>query len=118
MRTRWSRASTIAQTCSQRHLHKLNRTTPTPLLRGYLAMQKTETMARTLRSLFGAFATDATDDMVRGYVLGVGDIAPEKLQIAVARAIRECERLPRPVELRRLSGERTGDDRAIAAWAD
>jgi len=76
-------------------------------------------MIQSLKALFGAFAVEATDDVLRGYVLGVGDIEPEKLQAAVYVSIRECDHLPRPVELRRLAGEHAGPKTlAIAAWGD
>lgn len=69
-------------------------------------------------ALFAAFSAEANEDLIAAYIIGVGDLSPQNLQVAVVRAVRECERLPRPVELRRLSGERTGDQRALAAWTD
>jgi hypothetical protein len=57
--------------------------------------------------------------MLRGYALGVGDIEPDKLQVAVMTAIRECEFLPKPVQLRKFAGEHvTAEGLAIAAWGD
>lgn len=76
-------------------------------------------LIESLRALFGAFQVEATDDAIRGYVLGVGDIEPEKLQAAVFAAIRECDFLPKPVQLRKLAGEHvSGEGLAIAAWGD
>jgi hypothetical protein len=82
-------------------------------------MSQQQILIQSLKALFGAFAAEPTDDVLRGYVLGVGDLEPEKLQAAVFKAIRECEHLPRPVELRKFAGEHsTEDGLAIAAWGD
>lgn len=76
-------------------------------------------LVQSLKALFGAFQVEATDDTIRGYVLGVGDIEPEKLQAAVFAAIRECDFLPKPVQLRKLAGEHvSGEGLAISAWGD
>ena len=57
--------------------------------------------------------------MLRGYVMGIGDLDAESIQSAVLRAIRESDRLPRPAELRRLAGEVTDPESlAVAAWGD
>ena len=82
-------------------------------------MTQQQQLIQSLKALFGAFGTEATDDVLRGYVLGIGDIEPVKLQAAVFAAIRECDFLPKPVQLRRLAGEHvSGEGLAIAAWAD
>jgi hypothetical protein len=64
------------------------------------------------------FGQDATPQFIRGYWIGLSDIDLASVQLAVARAIRECERLPKPVELRRLTGEATDEQAATIAWDD
>lgn len=74
---------------------------------------------QSLRALFGAFSAEATDDLLRGYAIGVGDLDPGELQSAVVSAIRECDHLPRPVELRKLAGAHfSREAQAMAAWGD
>jgi hypothetical protein len=78
-----------------------------------------EQIVQSLRALFGAFAAEATDDVLRGYAIGVGDMEPESLRIAVVTAIRECEFLPKPVQLRKFAGQAvSAESLAIAAWGD
>lgn len=69
-------------------------------------------------AMLETFGQEATKPILHGYWLGLGDLELGDLQAAVAKAIRSCDRLPRPVELRRLAGEKTKDQRAIAAWGD
>lgn len=64
---------------------------------------------------FGKEATIATYD---AYWLGLSDLPLPAVEHAVAQAIRTCEHFPRPVDLRRLAGEKTTEQRAIAAWSD
>ena len=64
------------------------------------------------------FGQEATKPILHGYWLGLRDLSIEQVQYAVARAMASCERKPTPVELRRLAGEQTGEQRAIAAWGD
>lgn len=77
------------------------------------------TMQRSLGALFATFGAEPTKELLDGYVIGIGDLSPHILQEAVFRAIRECDRLPRPAELRRLAGEDSSpESMAIAAWGD
>lgn len=76
-------------------------------------------MRQTLLALFATFAAEPTTDLVRGYVLGLGDLSQDQIKEAVFRAIRECHHLPKPSELRRLAGEDNNPETlAIAAWSD
>lgn len=78
-----------------------------------------QAIQRSLLALFATFGSEPTADLIRGYVIGIGDLSPEKIQEAVFRAIRECEHLPRPAELRRLAGECNDPEAlAVAAWGD
>lgn len=75
--------------------------------------------AVTIAALFSTFGQEATRDIMHGYWLGLCDLGLEVVQGAVAKAIRECDRLPRPAELRRLTGlSSKAEDLAIAAWND
>jgi hypothetical protein len=69
-------------------------------------------------ALFETFGQEATEDLIRAYWIGLNDMSLEMVQFAVMRAIRECDRLPRPVELRRLAGEATDEQAATIAWDD
>ena len=76
-------------------------------------------MQRPLMVLFKAFGTKPDEDMVAAYAVALCDIEPAKLQGAVVAAIRECEFMPRPVEIRKLAGvHAASEDRAVAAWGD
>lgn len=82
-------------------------------------MSKQETVSKALRALFATFGAEASADLLRGYVIGLGDLEAEQVRSAVFRAIRECDRLPRPAELRKLAGEVNDPEAlAIAAWGD
>lgn len=74
--------------------------------------------ATAIGAMCAAFGTDASKALMLGYWMGLQDLTLQAVQGAVARSIRECERLPAPVELRRLAGERTAEAGAIAAWGD
>lgn len=67
-------------------------------------------------AMFETFGVEATEDLMRGYWIGLCDLSIESVEIAILRAIRECERLARPFDLRKLSGEQTGEVKAILAW--
>lgn len=64
------------------------------------------------------FGREATDPLFDAYWMGLSDLSIESLQLACAEAIRTCTFFPKPVELRRLAGEQTGEQRAIAAWGE
>lgn len=83
-------------------------------------MNETEkgSFATAIGALLETFGQEATKPILHGYWLGLQDLTLEQVQVAVAVGIRSSERLPRPVELRRLVGEQTGEQRAIAAWGD
>lgn len=69
-------------------------------------------------AMLETFGQEATKPILHGYWLGLRDLTIEQVQNAVGRAMGTCERKPTPVELRRLAGEQTGEQRAIAAWGD
>jgi len=69
-------------------------------------------------AMLETFGQEATKELIRGYWIGLSDLELNSVQFAVARAIRECDRLAKPVELRRLAGEATDDQAATIAWDD
>jgi hypothetical protein len=72
-----------------------------------------------LVALFATFDREPTDDLVRGYMMGLSGMTVEQIQTAVRRSIMEMKFLPKPAELRELGGaEKHGEARAMAAWLD
>jgi len=69
-------------------------------------------------AMCAAFGTDASKPLILGYWLGLSDLSLIDIQQAVARSMRECTHMPRPVELRRLAGEKTPEAASMAAWGD
>lgn len=69
-----------------------------------------------IQALASTFGRECDDGMVLGYMLGVDDLSLAELKHAVSVAIRECTFMPAPVELRRLAGKTSVEQRAILAW--
>jgi hypothetical protein len=69
-------------------------------------------------AMCAAFGTDASKALILGYWMGLSDLSITDIQQAVARSMRESQHLPKPVELRRLAGEKTPEAAAMAAWGD
>lgn len=77
-----------------------------------------QAFSQAIAALALSFDREASDAFFEAYWLGLSDLTIEAVQKAVALAIRQCEFMPKPVDLRRLAGEQTSEQRAIAAWAD
>ncbi len=74
--------------------------------------------ATALSGLFESFQREMTDGVMHGYWLGLGDLTLREVQLAIVAAIRSCERLPTPHELRKLVGQSVStQDNAIHAWS-
>ncbi len=69
-------------------------------------------------AMCAAFGTDASKALILGYWMGLSDLSLTDVQQAVGRSMRESQYLPKPVELRRLAGEKTPEAAAMAAWGD
>lgn len=69
-------------------------------------------------ALAATFGVEATEPLILGYWLGLSDMDLRDLQRAVSRAVRECQFMPRPLELRQLAGEDSPDTAALVAWGD
>lgn len=63
-----------------------------------------------------AFRCEASEPALLGYWIGLNDLPIDAVIFAIGRAIRELDHAPAPVEIRRLAGEDTGEQRAIRAW--
>lgn len=74
--------------------------------------------ALAIGAMLETFGQEATKPILHGYWMGLQDLTLEQVQAAVSRAMGTCERKPTPVELRRLVGEQTSEQRAISAWGD
>lgn len=71
-----------------------------------------------ITALAVTFGKEATEELFDAYMFGLSDIGIEAIKSAAVAAIKQCEFMPKPVELRRLAGEQTHEQRAIAAWGD
>jgi len=70
-------------------------------------------------ALFSVFGQEATRGHLHGYWLGLCDLELDALKLAVAKAIREKDRLPTPAELRKLCGRsQSAEVLAELAWVD
>jgi len=80
--------------------------------------QDSENFGVAIGALAATFGVEATKALILGYWLGLSDMDLGDLQRAVSRAIRECQFMPRPYDLRRLAGEDSPDTAALIAWGD
>lgn len=72
--------------------------------------------AHLLAALAAAFGREADEALAEGYWLGLADLEIHEVESACARALRESEFFPKPVELRRLAGHMAADMRSVLAW--
>jgi hypothetical protein len=73
-------------------------------------------IAAAVALLAEAFGRQATDVTFRAYIAGLEGLSVEQIEIGVNRALRTCKFMPTPAELREMSGELKGGDRAVKAW--
>lgn len=76
-----------------------------------------ERFVSVLEALCASFRVEPSEALLEGYWLGLSDLALADVQRAAVRAIRECQHMPRPVELRKLTGEMGAEGRAVRAWS-
>lgn len=69
-----------------------------------------------IERLAGAFGRDSDRATLQGYWMALEDLAIEDIAAAVKVALKQCQHMPRPVEIRRLAGERPPEADAAAAW--
>lgn len=75
-----------------------------------------EEFAWLVEALAAAFGREADEALVTGYWLGLKDLELADVEAAITRAMRECEHMPRPVELRRGAGHIGVPERAVIAF--
>ena len=72
-----------------------------------------------LTALLETFGQEGTKALLLGYWHGLNDLPIAVVKDAIGQALRQCERLPRPAELRKLVGQQiTPESKAIAAWSE
>lgn len=81
-------------------------------------MNDHEEIINTLASTFGRYGWD--DRALSGYLIALGDLPPDLLRVAAARALRTADRMPSPADLRRealssMTQDRPGPDEAWSA---
>ncbi len=70
-------------------------------------------------ALFSVFGQEATRAHLQGYWMGLCDLDLETVRVAVAKAIREKDRLASPSELRKLCGRsQSSESLSEIAWLD
>jgi len=69
-----------------------------------------------IEALAASFGVEADFALIEGYWLGLESISLVEINKAVRRAISECDRMPRPKDLRELAGEMPTSTRAAIAW--
>ncbi len=76
-----------------------------------------EQFATLVEALAATFRTEATEALIEGYWMALEDLQLASVQRAVSAAIRQCQHMPRGVELRQLAGEMGNATRAVHAWS-
>lgn len=74
-----------------------------------------EAFLAAINTLCGTFRVEATEALLDGYWLALEDVEAGAVKAAVGRALRTCERMPAPADLRKLIGE-SGAVAAMDAW--
>lgn len=69
-----------------------------------------------MNSLAATFCREPTAALLDGYWSALADISIDALAYAAKQALTSSTFMPKPVELRRLTGELSGTDRASLAW--
>jgi Domain of unknown function (DUF6475) len=69
-------------------------------------------------AMFETFGVQSTQPILYGYWLGLNDLSLEQVQLAVASAIRTCNHVPKPAELRELAGCNNSETMSLSAWDD
>lgn len=78
---------------------------------------KDETRFRAaITALAEAYRQTITPATLHAYLLGLDDLSIDAIEGAVRKALRTCRFMPAPIELRELSGEVAGGNRAVMAW--
>lgn len=73
-------------------------------------------IAAAVTLLAEGYNRQATKATFHAYIAGLEGLTVAQIEDGVNRALRECKFMPSPAELRELSGELKGQDRAVKAW--
>lgn len=74
--------------------------------------------AMALGALATTFGVEADKALIRGYWMGLEDMDIDRVETAMAQALRRCKWMPKPVEIRKLAGEVPVDERVATAWEE
>lgn len=77
---------------------------------------RTASVPKLIAALCEAFGRKPTEATFLAYEIGLQGLSVEQLNVAVTRALSECQYMPVPAELRRLGGEVPREDQAEVAW--
>jgi hypothetical protein len=77
-----------------------------------------DAFAELIEVLGATFGTQVDEAAILGYWAALEDLSLDDVRSGVARAMREGQHMPRPVEIRRGSGEVAPADRAVQAFGD
>lgn len=69
-----------------------------------------------LKVMVVSLGGEADPALFMGYAIGLDGLSVDQVKRACARALRQCKFIPKPAELRELSGEVSIDDRTLLAW--
>ena len=69
-----------------------------------------------IAGMAATFRQEATEALLTGYRMGLGDLTIDDIRAAAARAMRSSRFLPTVAELRELAGEASPKHRAVLAW--
>jgi hypothetical protein len=64
------------------------------------------------------FDKEASDAMISAYWMALSDCNIHDIEQSVQQAMRKCDFMPKPAEIRKFIGGGTDEDVAIAAWLD
>jgi hypothetical protein len=72
-----------------------------------------------LAALLAVHQIEATDRVIKAYLLALGDLPDDRASEAITRAIRELPHMPKPAEIRQLAGVfKSEESYAIEAWGE
>lgn len=69
-----------------------------------------------IEALAATFRVEVTEALLEGYWMALDDLPLAAVRNAACKAMRQCQHMPRGVELRQLAGEVSAETRAVKAW--
>lgn len=71
-----------------------------------------------VEALAATFRIEVTEALLEGYWMALDDLPLAAVRDAACKAMRQCQHMPRGVELRQLAGEVSAETRAVKAWGE